>query len=177
MISVDRGAGGATIYCMTRHNLPLAERLRMKSDRSDPDGCWPWTAASCRDGYGYLRFEGRSQLAHRLAYRIANGDFPDELKVCHTCDNPPCVNPSHLFLGTQADNTADMATKRRSTHGERSTSHLSEADVDLIHDLKARGATQRAIAARFGVNPSTVSRIVNGKRWVVKWETDHLRPL
>lgn len=80
--------------------------------------CWLWTGSQ-RDGYGRLLFQGRFKLAHRVAWELTNGPIPDGLYVCHTCDNPPCVRPAHLFVGSQQDNLNDMVAKgrsRRQTH-------------------------------------------------------------
>lgn len=83
-------------------------------DRSDPDGCWPWTRSRNQDGYGHLRLNPRASIrAHRLAYELTYGPIPDGLVVCHRCDNPPCCRPDHLVLGTQVDNMADMVAKNR----------------------------------------------------------------
>ncbi len=78
-----------------------------------PRGCWLWTGARRRDGYGTIWFNGRPEAVHRVAWMLSNGPIPDGLFVCHTCDNPPCCRPSHLFLGTPADNTRDSVTKGR----------------------------------------------------------------
>lgn len=92
---------------------PLAERLWEKIDKSDgPDACWPWTGGtSGRRKCKYGSIDGKH--AHRVVWELINGPIPDELGCLHTCDNPLCCNPKHLFLGTQADNVADMVAKGR----------------------------------------------------------------
>lgn len=146
------------------------------------DGCWPWRGARLR-GYGKFnsRTLGRQGYAHRFAYEFARGPIPDGLQVLHRCDNPPCCNPDHLFLGTQLDNIADMVAKGRGASGDRSGwrthpermprgerhSHakLTAAQVEEIRATPRRRGSQRALARRFGVSEATVSLIVNGFLW------------
>lgn len=82
-------------------------------DRSDPDGCWPWTRFRGTDGYGFLRIGQKTIRTHRHAWTLTNGPIPSGAEVCHRCDNPPCCRPDHLFLGTHAENMADMVAKNR----------------------------------------------------------------
>jgi HNH endonuclease len=92
----------------------LAERFWAKVDRSaGPDGCWPWTGARFWFGHGAIKIDGRPWGAHRIAWELTNGPIPDGLQANHRCDNPPCCNPAHLFLGTQLDNVRDMDAKGR----------------------------------------------------------------
>lgn len=94
-------------------------------DRSaGPEGCWPWTACKTIHGYGWTRTGGIGHSAHRVAYTIANGPIPDGLVVCHRCDNRPCCNPAHLWLGTSADNAADCSAKGRTARGDRNGSRI-----------------------------------------------------
>jgi hypothetical protein len=89
------------------------ERVFAKIDRRGPDECWLWRGRKTVCGYGEVRFGGKSQLAPRVVYSLAVGPIPDGLYVLHRCDNPPCCNPAHLFVGTQRDNVADMMAKGR----------------------------------------------------------------
>lgn len=101
-----------TLRARTR---PLAERLAEKLVPNE-DGCLVWTGYRCPKGYGKIRRGGRgtsSAGAHRVAYELTNGTVPDGLYVCHRCDNPPCCNPAHLFLGTPNDNVQDCIQKGR----------------------------------------------------------------
>mgnify|MGYP002869105176 CR=1 FL=1 len=105
--------------------------------------------------------------APRASWLLAYGDVPDGLIVCHRCDNPPCVRPSHLFLGTVADNQRDMALKRRSTWGANNRwAKLDDDTVVVIRTAYAEGGwSYRALGAKYGVHLSTVEHLVNGKTW------------
>ena len=93
----------------------LAARFWSKVDR-DETGCWTWLGAKTALKYGQIELDGRSIYAHRVSWELANGPIPSGLQVLHRCDNPPCVRPDHLFLGTQRDNITDMANKGRASH-------------------------------------------------------------
>ena len=130
------------------------------------DECWEWQAGTFRDGYGSFRVGGKLKKAHRVAYLLSHGNLPDGLCVCHQCDNPACVRPSHLFLGTLADNNHDRAQKGRGINGERNhKAKLTESDVQRIRLLLAEGRTQPSIATEFGINRHHVGHIGSGKSW------------
>lgn len=135
-----------------------------------PSGCWEWYGRRHSAGYGLI---SRGRYAHRAAYAQAHGPIDSAQHVLHRCDNPPCCNPAHLFLGTQADNMADKQAKGRQARGARNGSaKLTEHDVRGIRCLVSYGETHAAIAGRFGVAPSQVSMIRNGHTWrhVPGWE-------
>jgi len=96
-----------------REQRPLAKRFWEKVAAGDPDECWEWQGSRHPFGYGTINVQRRPVTAHRIAYQFAHGDVPAGLYVLHHCDNPPCVNPAHLFLGTAKDNTEDMMAKGR----------------------------------------------------------------
>lgn len=139
-----------------------------KVDKSGgPDECWQWTAFTNEDGYGKVRWGKPLWSAHRVSYLLAYGDFPLELEVCHTCDNPACVNPEHLFLGTHLDNMRDCARKGRNVSGEANGMHrLTATQVIEIRQRYADGETdQGRLAEEFGVDRSHVCKIVNRQKW------------
>jgi predicted XRE-type DNA-binding protein len=146
-----------------------AERFAAKVGKQDKDGCIPWLGARLPKGYGAIKIpkQRRQEYAHRLAWRIHHGDIPEGVQVLHRCDHPWCVNVDHLFLGSQADNMADMKAKSRSTAGPRNPrARLLANDVERIKRLLASNAlTQRQIAALFGVHQVTISKIAKGHRW------------
>jgi hypothetical protein len=90
---------------------PLAERFWEKVNVGTPDECWTWAACTNPLGYGWINVNNSGELAHRISWLINHGEIPEGLVICHKCDNPPCVNPNHLFLGTQKDNMQDYARK------------------------------------------------------------------
>lgn len=151
------------------------ERFWVKVSRRE-SGCWEWTASRFPKGYGRFRINGRTLQAHRIAYEMTYGPIPEgDWCVCHRCDNPPCVNPAHLFLGTKSDNALDMIRKgrhwvvndpaRRATGGDAHCARLTAEEVMTIMRLRSLGLSQRAIAARVGCSQSHVGRILNGHHW------------
>lgn len=157
--------------CANRYNAARHRPEEAFWSRVDKSGsCWLWTGP--RDGKGYGRFTARyvHWLTHRYAWVITNGAIPEGLNVLHNCpdgDNPACVNPAHLFLGTTIDNNADMRAKNRHTHGEQSPhARLTESDVRAIRTDYATGAFSFAkLARRYGVSFGVVYRVVNRQAW------------
>jgi hypothetical protein len=130
------------------------------------DGCWPFMGARNNKGYGQMRVNGKMFPAHRVAFIVASGCHPGPLFVLHRCDNPPCCNPAHLFLGTAGDNIRDCAAKGRTARGEsHRASKLTKDVVGEIRRLSSEGVQGLAIARRFGVTPQTISHIVTRKTW------------
>lgn len=132
--------------------------------------CWPWQGRTKRK-YGVLRVGSRNATAHRRVWELARGPIPDGLEVLHHCDNPPCCNPDHLFLGTQGDNIRDMVQKGRArSGGTRGETHgmakLTEAQVRAIRGRYAGGGeTLFTLAAEFGVTFSMIGMIVRRQSW------------
>ena len=152
---------------------PLAERFAEKYIPEPNSGCWLWDGATTgRMGYGTIRTGSlcdgtrRNEGAHRVSYELHVGPIPEGLHVLHRCDVPACVNPDHLFLGTPADNTADMMAKGRQRKGEsENRSKLTEADVREIRRRSESGEEGRALAPEFGVCEGTISMVINRKTW------------
>jgi hypothetical protein len=168
---VNRRRRFCSIACFT---TPIDARLWARVVKADePDGCWDWTGYRDPNGYGriYARNTGRSQckpvLTHRLAWEMTHGAIAEGLSVLHACDNPGCVRPSHLFLGTRADNAKDAKRKGRHTHGARVPgAKLTDAGVIFARRRYAEGGiTQKALAAMLGVAQGTMADILNGRRW------------
>lgn len=146
----------------------MSARFWAKTDRSGGDSaCWPWLRATVRGGYGYFRWGNRMGYAHRVAWELVRGAIPDGMRVLHRCDNPPCCNPAHLFLGTHADNMADRQAKRRQVRGEsHGGARLTIEDVVAIRSRYASGdVTQAELGQVFGISHQQVSRIIRREKW------------
>ena len=146
----------------------VIKRFETKFEKSD--GCWEWKAYINCDGYGQYGNGGRMHGAHRISYRIYNGEIPHGMYVCHHCDNPRCVNPEHLFLGTQADNMHDCSVKGRKSPsgsvGERhGMSKLSASQVIEIRERNSNGERGSELADEYGMSRSAISLIVNRHIW------------
>ena len=154
--------GGLKRFYIPRY-WSLQQRIDFFVDRSSgPGTCWPWTGRINRWGYGRLMVSMREYLVHRVAWEMARGTIPDGLFVCHRCDNPRCCNPEHLFLGTAADNNADMVAKRRNRRGQNhQNAKLTDAQVLAI---RADCRSSRAIAAEYGVSDTTICLVKKGVR-------------
>jgi len=147
-------------------NTPFHDRLV-----ATEAGCLEWQGYRETFGYGQIRINGKLYKAHRYAFELAYGPIPEGLVICHRCDNPPCCNPEHLFLGTHADNIADRCAKGRTRtghlYGEESVSAiLTAADVISIRtQYAAGGVTQTGLASEYGVTQSAIWLIVHNKKW------------
>lgn len=129
----------------------------------DENGCWLWPGVIDPNGYGHASLNGERYWAHRLSYMHHHGTIPDGALVCHHCDVRRCINPGHLFLGTAADNTADMVSKKRHRFGEQApNAKLTEANVRAI---LADTRSHEAISAEYGISSPTISEIKKRRTW------------
>lgn len=130
--------------------------------------CWLWTASTRGKGYGGFHSHGVMYAAHRFSWILKHGSVPEGLHVLHRCDNPACVRPSHLFLGTNADNVADKMSKKRhrNLQGEKHPlSKLTDQDVKQIRKLQSEGALHRELAKQFNVTKGTIGFIIRQETW------------
>jgi len=145
----------------------VAQRFWGYVAQTDIDKCWPWQGGK-QKGYGRFNVDGRHVMAHRYVWTLTYGPIADGLRICHACDNPPCCNPRHLFLGTMADNNADMLQKGRQRSVRGTNSPNAKLTDDIIRTIRSEvtlGVSRRALARRFLVNHSTVNRIVSRRYW------------
>jgi hypothetical protein len=147
--------------------VPLAERFLQYYKPGKPDACWLWLGTIHHAGYGIIGDEKqRQRTAHRLSYELKYGAVPEGKNVLHKCDNPPCVNPAHLFLGTVQDNNEDKRLKGRHGFGEtHPRAKLTTADVRTIRARYANEGGGNELAATYGVTRDTIYDIVYRRRW------------
>lgn len=147
---------------------PVAERLWRRVRKGGGDSCWEWTGCKLATGYGSIgsRSGGPRLVTHRVAWEDANGPIPPGVFVLHHCDNRACVRPSHLFLGSKADNTRDMLSKGRECSGERSPhARLTAGQVRVIRAAYRGGSSLTELARAFAIVVSQIHAIVNHRAW------------
>ncbi len=135
---------------------------------NNTETCWLWTGGRSTRGYGEISLGGYRDRAHRVSWTIHYGPIPEDGVICHRCDNPPCVRPDHLFLGTQADNVKDMTDKGRRVVVCGEKQHLAKLTVSDVLEIRRRseeGEVSRVIAEPYGVDPATVRAVIGRKTW------------
>jgi hypothetical protein len=157
-------------HARARSSVPAPERFARFFEKSE--GCWEWRGTRRRSGHGSFNAVGnRPVLAHRYAWELQNGPIPDGMCVCHRCDNPPCVNPAHLFLGTQRDNVRDMRQKGRGRglrHGAGAANNSAKLTAEQVREIRARlaaGEGRKSIAPEYGVHFETISTVGRRDSW------------
>jgi hypothetical protein len=162
------------IHCRRSNVVPLETRFFDRVGRKTANGCILWNGRLNEHGYGVISPAGtpglgepHELLAHRVAYELLIGPIPDGLFVLHRCDNPPCINPIDLFLGTQADNMADKVAKGRQLPGEmHPMAKLTNDDARaIINRYRAGGIYQRQLAKEYGVGQAAISKIILRDGW------------
>lgn len=151
----------------------VTERFWPKVAKAGPCECWQWMASLSSSGYGCLRVKGVTRTSHTLAWELTRGPIPTGMFVCHHCDNRACCNPAHLFIGSAADNSRDMAQKGRwHTLGRpvlkgdaHPNARLTSAIVADIRAAVASGVSQSEMARRVDVTVAQVNNIIRGKQW------------
>lgn len=151
-------AGAAWSQRCRDGRLPLADKFNGNVAQSD--GCWLWTGIKDRDGYGLFTYAKKQYRAPRLALELDGRPVPAGHYACHHCDNPGCVRPSHLYVGTPTDNAADTKARGRARHGKK-----AKVSADDIAVIRAAPGRHQDIADRFGISRSSVSMIKSGKTW------------
>lgn len=143
----------------------LLERFWAKVDKSDPSGCWLWLGARAGTGcYGVI-WDGRQKRAHRIIWEILNGPIPVGLDLCHHCDNPHCVNPDHLFLGTRSDNNNDSVRKGRWNRPLGENHPKAKLTSIQVLEIREASCSQRKIAHYYGVSRAVIRQVLSGKAW------------
>lgn len=145
--------------------LPLAQKIEFWSKPDKKSGCRLWAGRLRRDGYATLRFEGTPRMAHRLAWIDAHGPVPQGFHVLHRCDSRHCVNPDHLFLGTDQDRIDNMVRKGRNPVLRGRKNGRAKLSVTVVRKVRNDPRGSRVVAAELGVDPSTVRYVRRGITW------------
>lgn len=141
--------------------IPLVERFWSKVDKSGD--CWLWKASRDKSGYGCIGSDGKVKKAHRVVWELTFGPIPEGMDVLHRCDNPSCVNPSHLFLGTQDVNIHDRDNKNRQAMGEHHGRH--KLTLNQVREIIQSPIGSRRLARIFSVGRTTIINIRHGTTW------------
>lgn len=140
----------------------------LESIKLNENGCWIWQKSKHKQGYGNFPYKRKVILAHRASWMLFKGNLDKDILVCHSCDNPPCCNPDHLFLGTDKDNSIDAWSKGRIPRSKGENHYFSkytEKDVLKIRELSLKGYTQYKLAEMFDMSRPNIAKIVNRQTW------------
>lgn len=171
---------GKNKFCSTRCSARFGRPSvhdRFMSFVEKTDGCWEWRGARHPAGYGVFSINNKAHIATRVAHSLFKGDIPKGMFVCHSCDNPPCVNPDHLWLGDAQDNMSDMVRKGRYKPrslpcGEKH--HAAKITAEDAAYIKSSKESRRSLCKRFGVSIGTISNIRVGNTWAATLGKSHL---
>lgn len=153
------------IYIPKLKNLTLLQRLELKTIKHE-GGCWEWQGPFDTFGHGRTKIFGKMDYIHRFAWRQFFGEIPEGRCVLHRCDNPPCWNPDHLFIGTRVDNTSDMVAKNRQAKGvTNANAKLTDEIVLQMRSLWSQGWNSVQLGRRFGVTKNTAIAAATGRSW------------
>lgn len=167
---------GASQYCsracvgafLRSRKKPAAERFWLKVDVRSEDECWPWLGRRDDNDYGRFDNDGRPTTAHRFSFFDKSPHVDRRLHVCHSCDNPPCCNPKHLWAGTQLENIEDMNAKGRRRWGpprRGPESNKTKLTEDQVREIVSSSMTNKELAAKFRVTGSAIYNVRHGKAW------------
>ena len=156
------GSYASSLLCKSH---TLTERFWGYVDIRNPEECWEWKGTRTAANYGLIWWNDGLQYAHRLSLELDGRPVPVRWHACHTCDNPPCVNPNHLFPGTPRTNVQDMILKGRHSHGDsHHNAKITDEEVLIVRQLAEKGVFLSDIAEQFGVTPGYVSEIVSNRK-------------
>jgi len=160
---------------ISKSDLTIADKVRFMDKVSVPfkkNECWEWNAFKNKKGYGQIMYRDLGNVAaHRFSYLLFVGDFEQKKIICHKCDNPSCVNPNHLFVGTHGDNMRDKIKKGRAKNPPLNLGvkhHLSKVNPDIVKEIRylfSQGATQTSLATKFSLHISSMHNICRNKTW------------
>ena len=130
-----------------------------------PSECWEWQGYKTKRGYGMLNYQGKHSLAHRVSYLLTHGSIQDSACILHTCDNPPCCNPNHLYSGTQMDNARDRESRNRGNQPKGSKNLNAKINEVQALEIRSSKAPTSELSKKYNISYSTIQRIRNGTRW------------